>query len=70
MFQILVAFDLKLVPSQIDADFSWNIEANYFLPQNETEYTFPPVVSSDSSEERGLFDRATLYKIIEMKIES
>ncbi|XP_066152905.1 uncharacterized protein [Euwallacea fornicatus] len=67
---ILVAFDLKLVPSNIDADFSWNIEANYLLPQNESEYTFPPIIPSGGHDERRLFARADLYKIIEFKLES
>ncbi|XP_050314615.1 uncharacterized protein LOC126749048 [Anthonomus grandis grandis] len=66
---LIIAFDIKLSPSSIDADFSWNIEANYFLPQNISEYSFPPIIESDSNE-RGLFDRNVLYRMLESKLDS
>lgn len=66
--QLIIAFDLKLVPSEIDADFGWNIEANYFLPQNESEYTFPPIIPSESTE-RSFFERSMLYRMVESKLE-
>ncbi|KAH1023620.1 hypothetical protein HUJ04_012787 [Dendroctonus ponderosae] len=65
---LIIAFDLKLVPSEIDADFGWNMEANYFLPQNESEYTFPPIIPSESAE-RGFFERSMLYRMVELKLE-
>ncbi|KAL1492633.1 hypothetical protein ABEB36_010864 [Hypothenemus hampei] len=65
----LVAVDIKLTPSEIDADFSWNIEANYFLPQNESEFRFPPIIPEES-EERGFLERSILYKMIELKLGS
>ncbi|CAH1133546.1 unnamed protein product [Ceutorhynchus assimilis] len=64
---LIVAFDIKLVPSEIDLDMSWNIEANYLLPQNETQYTFPPIIPADS--DRRLFDRSMLYKMFEAKLD-
>ncbi|KAF7278811.1 hypothetical protein GWI33_007926 [Rhynchophorus ferrugineus] len=66
---LIIAFSVKLVPSEIEADLSWNIEANYLLPQNESEYTFPPVIPGESSE-RHYLERPILYKLLEMKLDS
>ncbi|XP_030748261.1 uncharacterized protein LOC115876583 [Sitophilus oryzae] len=66
---LIIALAIKLTPSEIDADLAWNIEANYFLPQNESEYTFPPLVPSESTE-RQFFERSMLYKIFEMELDA
>lgn len=57
------------MPSSIDADLAWNIEANYLLPQNESEYTYPPIIPAES-EERELLNRNIIYKMIEMRLDS
>ncbi|XP_066262581.1 uncharacterized protein [Euwallacea similis] len=67
---LIVAFDIKLVPSQLSVDMVWSVEANYLLPMNNTEYSYPPIIPADSSSRGGIFDRAVLYKLVETKLKS
>lgn len=44
-----------------DIFFSFNVEANYLLPSNDTTLTYPPILSKG-------FDRRSLYSMIEFKL--
>ncbi|XP_066142777.1 uncharacterized protein [Euwallacea fornicatus] len=70
MSKLIVAFDIKLVPTQLSVDMAWSVEANYLLPMNDTEYSYPPIIPVDSSRMVGIFDRAVLYKLVETKLKS
>uniref|UniRef100_A0AAR5QKN1 Uncharacterized protein n=1 Tax=Dendroctonus ponderosae TaxID=77166 RepID=A0AAR5QKN1_DENPD len=59
----LVAFALPLkVQTPGDIFFSMNFEAGYSLPENETQFTFPPIIAASA--------RQVLYDLFERKLES
>lgn len=63
-FQIFVAIAFALEPPYHDVTFSINLEGNYVLPMNDTEFTYPPVVSRRS------WQRQFFYNILESNIKS
>ncbi|XP_060515934.1 uncharacterized protein LOC132695599 [Cylas formicarius] len=65
---LIMAFALELTDSPYDGEFAWSFEFNYYLPQNESKYTFPPI-AGESTAERGFLDRTTLYEMVERKID-
>ncbi|KAJ3640057.1 hypothetical protein Zmor_003377 [Zophobas morio] len=65
---IFLAISLPLELPEYNVFFSYNMEANYVLPQNETEYTYPPLL--ERSLNRRFWDRKYFYDILEFKIKS
>ncbi|XP_044256517.1 uncharacterized protein LOC123006249 isoform X2 [Tribolium madens] len=61
---IFLALSLPLEIPDYNVFFSYNLEANYELPQNETEFTYPPLVSKRS------WGRKYFYDILEYKMKS
>lgn len=63
-FQLFLALSLPLELPEYNVFFSYNMEANYVLPQNETEFSYPPLVSKRS------WDRRFIYDMLEYKLKS
>lgn len=64
LLQLFLAIAIPLEHPVYNIFLSYNIEANYNLPENQTEFTYPPIVSK-----RSLLQRRNLYEAIENKIE-
>ncbi|EFA11156.1 hypothetical protein TcasGA2_TC004760 [Tribolium castaneum] len=60
---IFLALSLPLELPDYNVFFSYNLEANYELPQNETDFTYPPLVSRS-------WGRKYFYDILEFKMKS
>lgn len=67
-FQLFLAIALPLELDDYSVFVSYNFEGNYNLPQNQTEFTYPPILGEGRS---GLdINRETVYSALEHKLES
>lgn len=64
MFQIFLALALPLELDELDVFVAYNIEATYQLPENETEFTYPPLIGDT------VVDRKFVYNLLEYKMKS
>lgn len=64
LLQLFLAIAIPLEHPVYNIFLSYNIEANYNVPENQTDFTYPPIVSK-----RSLMQRKNFYEAIENKIE-
>ncbi|XP_017776028.1 PREDICTED: uncharacterized protein LOC108562263 [Nicrophorus vespilloides] len=62
---LFIALALPLEVDNIDLFFSYNFEGNYVLPQNQTEWEYPPIISKSFN-----IARKFVYNAFEFKLKS
>ncbi|XP_022907604.1 uncharacterized protein [Onthophagus taurus] len=69
---IILAIAIPLELPNYEIFFSYNMEGNYNLPQNETDYTWPPDVSRKGANHflENFLSRKFVYGVIERKLKS
>lgn len=64
-FQLFLAIAIPLELPNTNVFVSYNFEANYNLPENQTEFEYPPIISRSFP-----INRKYIYTALEFKMKS
>lgn len=68
VFQIFAALAFPIEDNS-DVFISYQLQANYALPENETDYQYPPIITDDSRRSFH-FTRKRIYQYFEEELSS